>query len=159
MNPENNLKKRKHMYNMLYKAKLRAKAKEIPCDVDLEYLCSIAPDICPVFGFELLWGRNSKTKRGSSQDASPSLDRINPEKGYVKGNVAIISNKANMIKSNAKLRELYAVADWLHDKLKEIDKYGSLRPPSIFDPANTYVQRPTNPRVNTSAAARQRGGY
>lgn len=159
MNPDNNLKKRKHIYNMLYRAKKRAKAKDIPCDVDLEYLCSIAPDICPVLGVELLWDTTTKTKRGSPQHASPSLDRVDPNKGYVKGNVAIISNKANMIKCDAKLRELYAVADWLHDRLKEIEKHGSLRPPSIFDPANTYIQRPTNPRVDSSAAARQRGGY
>lgn len=144
---------------MLEKSKRRAASKEVEFDLDLDYLCSIAPNICPVFGFELLWGRGSKARAGSPEAASPSLDRINPEKGYVKGNVAIISNKANMIKSNAKLRELYAVADWLHDKLKEIEKYGSLRPPSIFDPANTYIQRPTNPRVDTSAAARKRGGY
>ena len=151
--------KRKHMYRMIEKAKRRAKSKDVAFDLDLDYLCSIAPDICPVFGLELLWGKGSKARAGHPEHASPSLDRINPEKGYIKGNVAIISNKANMIKSNAKLRELYAVADWLHDKQKEIEKYGSVRPPTIFDPANTYIQRPTNPRIATDGATRQRGGY
>lgn len=159
MNLETERGKRRYISIMLYKARKRAKAKDIPCDIDIDYLCSIAPDICPVFGYELMWTKESKTQAGHPESASPSLDRIDATKGYVKGNVAIISNKANMIKSNAKLRELYAVADWYHDRLKEIEKHGSVRPPSIFDPANTYIQRPTNPRVDTSAAARKRGGY
>ena len=144
---------------MLYKARKRAKTKEMPCDIDIDYLCSIAPDICPVFGYNLMWTKASKTQAGHPENASPSLDRIDSSKGYIKGNVAIISNHANQIKSNAKLRELYAVADWYHDQLKEIEKHGSVRPPSIFDPANTYIQRPTNPRIDTSATARKRGVY
>jgi len=37
---------------------------------------------------------------------SPSLDRINPALGYVKGNVWVISFKANAIKQNATVQEL-----------------------------------------------------
>jgi hypothetical protein len=159
MNPDNDRVKRKYLYKTLYKAKRRAEAKGIPFDLDLEFLCSIAPDICPVFGFDLLWAPGSKARVGKPEDQSPSLDRINAESGYTKDNVAIISNKANQIKSNAKLRELYAVADWLHDKLKEIEKYGSVRPTPFRDPASSYIQRPTNPRVTNNDAARKRGSY
>ena len=38
-------------------------------------------------------------------DSSPSLDRIDNKKGYVKGNVQIISRKANQIKNNATFEE------------------------------------------------------
>ena len=159
MNPDNERIKRKYMYRMLDKAKRRAREKDLAFDLDLEFLCSIAPDFCPVFGFELLWAPGSKTHAGKPEDQSPSLDRIKAEGGYTKDNVAIVSNKVNQIKSNAKLRELYAVADWLHDKLKEIEKYGSVRPTPFCDPASSYIQRPTNPRVSNDKAARQRGGY
>lgn len=49
------------------------------------------------------------------QDNSASIDRIDNDKRYVKGNVWIISTKANRIKSNATLAEL----ELLVSKLKE----------------------------------------
>jgi hypothetical protein len=39
-------------------------------------------------------------------DNSYSLDRIDSNKGYVKGNVWVISRRANVIKNNATLEEL-----------------------------------------------------
>lgn len=44
---------------------------------------------------------------------SPSLDRLIPERGYVPGNVAVISWRANTIKSNADYRQIGAVYRWL----------------------------------------------
>lgn len=44
---------------------------------------------------------------------SPTLDRIVPEKGYVLGNIAVISHKANAIKQNATAEEILRVAIWL----------------------------------------------
>ena len=42
-------------------------------------------------------------------DDSPSLDRIVSSLGYVKGNIRVISYKANRVKSNATLEELRKV--------------------------------------------------
>jgi hypothetical protein len=108
--------KRGHVLNYINKAKLRAKRKNLAFDLDLEYVLSIAPDKCPVFGTEFVWGRY----QGGQHRQTPSLDRVVPELGYIKGNVVFISLWANMIKSDATDKELYAVADWLHDKRKEV---------------------------------------
>jgi len=108
--------KRGHVLNYLNKAKLRAKRKNLAFDLDLEHVLSIAPDKCPVFGTEFVWGRY----QGEQHRQTPSLDRVVPELGYIKGNVVFISLWANMIKSDATDKELYAVADWLHDKRKEV---------------------------------------
>ena len=69
-----------------------------------------------MFNYDFIWGRYAKENRREK----PSLDRIIPELGYIKGNVVFISNWANIIKQDATEKELYAVADWLHRKRKEV---------------------------------------
>lgn len=71
------------------------------------------PDRCPVLGLPLA----RKSGMGPS-DSSPSLDRIIGSDGYVKGNVNVISTRANRIKSNSTdPRELAAVAEYTADQL------------------------------------------
>jgi hypothetical protein len=108
--------KRGHLSQYLAQAKYRVKGKNIPFNIDLDFLESITTECCPVFGFKFNWGRDGS---GHSPN-KPSLDRIIPELGYIKGNVVFISSLANTIKSNATEKELYAIADWLHDKRKEV---------------------------------------
>jgi hypothetical protein len=48
-----------------------------------------------------------------NRNASPSLDRIDPSQGYIKGNVVVISHKANRLKNDAGLAELRALVAWL----------------------------------------------
>jgi hypothetical protein len=47
------------------------------------------------------------------EDNSPSLDRINPEKGYVRGNIAIISYRANRMKADGTADEHRLIAEWI----------------------------------------------
>lgn len=54
---------------------------------------------------------------GGAKMSSPSLDHIEPEKGYVRGNVWVISYRANMIKNNATIDELQLLATNLAGKL------------------------------------------
>jgi hypothetical protein len=60
----------------------------------------VIPTHCPIFGMEL------KTGPGPREDASPTVDRMDNTKGYVKGNVWVISWKANRLKSDATLADL-----------------------------------------------------
>jgi hypothetical protein len=66
----------------------------------------VIPSRCPVLGIAMRPGA------GRLCDTSPTLDRIDNTKGYVPGNVMVISYKANRIKSNATPEELRLVADF-----------------------------------------------
>lgn len=109
--------KRGHIGKLLANAKRRAKDKKLNFDLDLNYLESIASDECPIFKTKFIWGRYNGRSKFSQ---TPSLDRIIPELGYIKHNVVFISHRANVIKNDATERELYDVADWLHERTKEV---------------------------------------
>ena len=47
---------------------------------------------------------------------SPSIDRIDNSKGYVKENICVISMRANMIKSVGNSEEHQKIADYLREK-------------------------------------------
>jgi len=64
------------------------------------------PERCPVLGLRL-----RKTK-GRAGPASPSLDRISPRKGYVPGNVLVVSWRANELKKNGTADELARVGSF-----------------------------------------------
>ena len=91
-------------------ARNRAKKKNVPFDITVDYIVSILTPKCPVYGTEFQWVGNKKIL-----PTSASLDRIDPAKGYVKGNLVIISSKANNIKSAYRAADLYKVADWLYE--------------------------------------------
>lgn len=71
------------------------------------YLKSIAPAACPVFGVPFI-----ERGRGFSQWA-PSVDKINPALGYVRGNIQVISFMANRMKANATPEQLKQFASWV----------------------------------------------
>lgn len=81
-------------------AKRRALNKNIPFDLDLDYLKEIITTHCPILEIELNWNG------GPRADNTPALDRIIPSEGYIKGNVKFISTKANSIKTNASFEDL-----------------------------------------------------
>ncbi len=92
---------------ILKQAKDRAKVRGLELDIGEEDIK--IPEVCPVLGIPLVqhWGDGS----GYFPD-SPSIDRIDNNKGYVKGNIAVISNKANMIKRNATVEELRLIYEY-----------------------------------------------
>lgn len=90
---------------MLSRAKNRARKLGIPFDLTAEDV--VVPPSCPVLGIPLTVGLKI------FNDNSPSLDRVKPELGYVRGNVVVVSYRANRIKNNATLVELEKIVDWL----------------------------------------------
>src|SRR6266403_6096429 len=76
---------------------IKSKAKKMGLDFNLTEEDFLPyPTVCPVLGIPLIrW-----TRRGGTDNA-PSLDRMDPSKGYIRGNVAIVSKRANRLKQDA----------------------------------------------------------
>lgn len=87
---------------------LKARAKK-NLDFDLEMTDVVIPEVCPILGIKL--ERNIGKLSGSQN--SPSVDRIDNTKGYVKGNIQVISLRANVMKSDASPEELRKFANWI----------------------------------------------
>lgn len=96
-------------WKLVENARGRAKAAGLAFNITEDDV--IIPKYCPVLGIKLKRGRGN----GPSPN-SPSLDRIDPRKGYVKENVWVISHRANRIKNNATPEELMLVATKVYER-------------------------------------------
>lgn len=103
------LKETKPEHLIWMETKKRAKARGIVFDLDISDI--VIPKVCPILGIGLSFGE------GRVHDASPSLDRIVPSKGYVKGNCFIISSKANRMKQESTLEDLEKIIIYIKERL------------------------------------------
>lgn len=79
----------------------------------------IWPSHCQVLGIELDYPERSGTRgRQHAQPNWPSLDRWDSTKGYVRGNVFVISFRANSLKNSATYAEILQVAKYLSRRPK-----------------------------------------
>jgi hypothetical protein len=105
------LSKYQHVHELkqtLFKlAKKRALKKGLEFNIELKDIH--IPKRCPILKVPLI----------CSTRYSPSIDRIYPDKGYIKGNIVVISTLANSMKANATPKELLIFA-------KNIKKYMDL---------------------------------
>lgn len=102
--------KASNIQSYLYKsAQARAKQRNIEFNIELEDV--IVPERCPILGIKMSFHSNRK------EDNSYSLDRIDPNRGYIKGNIWVISLRANRIKNDATVSELRMIADAIEQKL------------------------------------------
>lgn len=81
-------------------SRIKAKAKKEGKEFNLTRDDIMIPKYCPVLGIELKFGSYANRNSG------PSVDRIDNTKGYVKGNIGIISMKANMHKSDMSIQDV-----------------------------------------------------
>lgn len=112
---------KKPNYYIWCNAKYRAKREGLPFTIKREDI--VVPEFCPVLGIPIA---ASKGVRGVSPN-SPSVDRIIPHLGYVPGNIAVISMRANSLKSDASADELELVAKWVRQETDRINR--ELGPP------------------------------
>jgi hypothetical protein len=91
---------------LLCAAKQRAKQNNLPFDItEADIKVGVR---CPVLGLRYKTGKDKRPA-----ETSPTLDRICPKKGYVRGNVVVISSLANRIKTTANAKQIEKVARWL----------------------------------------------
>lgn len=100
---------------IIREAKYRAKRDGVPYD-DFTANDLDMPTHCPVLGIPLAFS----TKHVS--DNSPSIDRIVPEIGYVRGNICIISYRANTIKNSGSAAEHEAIASYIREKTASVGR-------------------------------------
>lgn len=86
----------------------KSSAKKRGIEFTIEKSDIVIPEYCPVFNvkLELTWGEGTK-------DNKPSLDRIDSSKGYVRGNIQVISWRANNLKSDGTLEEFVQLVEFM----------------------------------------------
>lgn len=89
---------------LLYSAAARAKREGLPFSITEEDI--VIPTHCPYLGLELC----ITAARGTKRNNVISLDKIIPSLGYVKGNIEVMSQQANTMKSDASKEELLLFA-------------------------------------------------
>lgn len=98
---------------LFYAAMERARKKNLDFNITIEDIK--IPTICPILKIPIVPGKGRKGKKSMSgpgnRDSSPSVDRIDNDKGYVKGNVRVISWRANYLKNTATLEELILLGE------------------------------------------------
>lgn len=97
-------------YKLWEKAKARAKRVGVPFDLAVKDI--VIPKVCPLLGIRI-----EPDNRGTWKSSSPTIDRKAPGLGYVRGNVWVISHRANLLKNDATTEEL----ELLTRKLREYE--------------------------------------
>ena len=112
----------------LSSAKYTAKGRRVNVpqefDIDEEHLKQLDTDTCPLLGIPIQWNVGKHQGKGNAKPGqswqskdSKSLDRIRSTKGYIKGNVQIISWRANSLKGDATLEEMVLIGKWAEQQL------------------------------------------
>ena len=96
---------------ILTKTKTRAKKNGTEFNIDINDIR--IPEKCPILNIPIIREfKGGGDKNKGPRATSPSIDRLDNTKGYVKGNIQIISHKANAMKNNASPEELLQFAFW-----------------------------------------------
>jgi hypothetical protein len=97
-------RQRRPLSFLLQDARRRARLRGLPFNITVHDL--VIPERCPDLGI--------KIEVGGPRRSWPSIDRIRPELGYVRGNVRVISLMANAMKRDATAEEMCTIARaWL----------------------------------------------
>lgn len=99
----NDIAKQKYMYTKLHSSVANRKAKGIHWNIKPEDI--IINEYCPFLDTKLVYAPAEKSKV-RLDDKSASNDRFDNSKGYVKGNVWVISRLANSMKNAASIDQL-----------------------------------------------------
>jgi hypothetical protein len=106
---------------LLVKAKSRAKENNLSFDLTIEWLETMVISHCPITLQPIDWAKEQVID-GRPGPNSPSIDKNIPELGYIQSNCAIISYRANSIKSNGTLDEHRRIVQYMAaQQLRDIE--------------------------------------
>jgi len=109
-NEKTRLNLKLHIEACLFRAaRARARQKNIIFTIQISDI--ILPEYCPLLGIKL------EKADWKAKSNSYSLDRIDSTKGYIPGNIWVISRRANLIKNDATVDELVMIANNLQNKI------------------------------------------
>ena len=116
-----------HPTKLLYAAKIHAAQKGLECTITVADI--IIPTHCPVLGIPLVAKVGQGRKNRHEIGDSPTIDRVDNSKGYVPGNICVISGRANHLKSNATIQEVEAILRYMkeHKAATETDATSSVQ--------------------------------
>jgi len=114
---------------LLFGARNRAKQMGFMFNISVEDI--VIPDHCPILGIKLEAAVGKGSFAGAINEFAPSIDRIVGDKGYVKGNICVISKRANLLKKHATLEELIAIYSYIVSSTQGI---GLTKGPFIENP-------------------------
>jgi hypothetical protein len=95
---------------LLRLAKRRAKHKGVEFSLNEEDIN--IPECCPVLGIVLDKTRRGE-RRGFPNPACPTIDRLDPSKGYVRENITVVSWRANALKKDGTVEEFEKLLEWM----------------------------------------------
>lgn len=99
--------------SLFISCKGRAARKDLAFSITIDDI--VIPKFCPILGIELITKKficEDGKKNSITQDAYPSVDRIDSSEGYTPSNINIISWRANNLKNNATLHEMVQLGKW-----------------------------------------------
>lgn len=98
---------------LLSKAKKRSKQKSLDFNLTLDDLVNVKNKVCPISGQSIIY------KSGVDYKRSASLDRVDPNKGYISGNVNIISYEGNYLKNRNDIKSAIKIIKYIIKNLPQ----------------------------------------
>ena len=90
---------------------LRSRAKRAGMEFNLTEEDVLIPDVCPILKIPLFFPDNGRS------DNTPSADRVDNSKGYIKGNVRFISLAANIRKGDMTIEQVERLLSYMKGEL------------------------------------------
>lgn len=94
---------------MYRRAKARAAVAGYECTITVDDI--VIPTTCPVLGIPIY----TTSGKSGGYNSSPSLDKIDPNKGYTPDNIMVMSQLANAMKANATPAQLLKFSEWIQN--------------------------------------------
>lgn len=93
----------------------KKRARQLGREFSIELSDIVIPEVCPVLGIPIKI--KQRVADGSYlQNHSPSVDRVDNSRGYVKGNIEVISYKANRLKAHGSLEDFKKIVEYLQNR-------------------------------------------